>query len=95
MVPGQSYPYDNVAIVILQNAIGTTTLHPTSTNQTAQSTESTILTPSEKLKAVSENAITKKLAEITGEPIPICIQDHLLEQEKVVRELIRKKHNAQ
>jgi hypothetical protein len=43
----------------------------------------------------SESATAKILVEISGEPIPICMQDYLLEQEKVMREMIRKKRNVQ
>ena len=94
MVPGQSYSYDNAAIVVLQNASGSTTSGSTSSNLSVQGSTTTILSPQEKLRAISKSATSKKLRELSGEPIGICIHDYILEQEKVLREKIRGKRNV-
>jgi len=94
MIPGQPYSYDNAAIVVLQNVSGSTTSGSTSSNLSIQGSMTTILSPLEKLKAISESATSKKMRENSGEPTGICMHDYLLEQEKVMREMIRKKKNV-
>jgi hypothetical protein len=94
MVPGQPYPYDNAAFVVLQNASGSTTSGSTSSNLSIQGSTTPILTPSEKLKAIRESATSHKSGEKPGEPVGICIHDYLLEQEKVMREKLKEKRNV-
>jgi len=95
MDPGTPYPYDTEAYLILQNASDNPTSSSTPTNQSIQSAAPTVLSPMEKLMAVSKSSAAKRLRETTGEPIPICIHDYLLGQEKALRDKIKGKRHDQ
>lgn len=69
---GTTYPYDNAAILILQNASGVNT--STSAANVSPAVEATAMA---KLRAVAETDVVKALEKATGEPVPVCIHDIL------------------
>jgi hypothetical protein len=94
MVPGQPYPYDNAAVLILQNASGGTTSSSGITNPAIHDASPALLSPSAKLKAVSESGTSKKLTGTAGEPTWICVHDYLGEQGKFLHQKRKERRNA-
>jgi hypothetical protein len=94
MVSGTSYPYDNAAVLILQNAGGGTTASSSTTNPAILDAPSIVLSPAAKLKAVTEGVTSRSLMEATGEPVPVCVQDFLAPRAKAIRQQIKEKRNA-
>ncbi|MBE0568984.1 MAG: Ig-like domain-containing protein, partial [Deltaproteobacteria bacterium] len=94
MVSGTPYPYDNAAVLILQNAGGSATASSSTTNPAILDAPSTVLSPAAKLMAVSEDHASGSLMEATGEPIPVCMHDHLSRKGKEVRRMVREHRNA-
>jgi hypothetical protein len=69
---GTTYPYDNAAILILQNASGVNT--STSAANVSPAVEATAMA---KLRAVAETDVVKALEKATGEPVRGCIHEIL------------------
>lgn len=69
---GSPYLYDNAAILILQNAGGSST--STSDTSVAPAVEATAAA---KLRAAAETDVVKTLVDATGEPVPVCVNDIL------------------
>ena len=93
MVPGQPYPYDTEAVLVLQNVGESATTFSSAVNLSVQSAPSTSMSPSRKLKAVAESE-TSNRAMATGEPVWVCVHDYLADKEKVLRRRYKEKRRA-
>lgn len=90
---GTPYPYDNSAILILQNTGGDNTTTSTVSAALAEPS-ATILSPAAKLAAAARSAAGKSLTAATGKPTPVCVHDFLVDREKRLRRQLRENGHA-
>lgn len=93
MVSGASYPYDNAAVLVLQNASGSQT-STSGTSAALAASRATVVPPAAKLAAFSASDAGKSLAAATGEPVPVCVHDFLALRVKEMRSRMRESGHA-